>query len=113
MQSWLCLMAAVLLEVAGTTSMKLSAGFTRLIPSIFLFVFYVLSFIALTYALKTIELSIAYAVWSGIGTALIAIIGIAYFKEPVSAPKILSLVFIIIGVVGLQVSGAHYLESGG
>src|SRR3989338_1998353 len=70
--SWLLL--AIVLEVCGTTSMKLSEGFAKLLPSILIFVFYGLSFASLTIALKSIDVSIAYAVWSGVGTALIAAI---------------------------------------
>jgi small multidrug resistance pump len=107
MQHWLFLASAIALEVAGTTSMKLSAGFTRLIPSLLLFVFYAASFVALTFALKKIEVSVAYAVWSGVGTALIATIGILYFREAVTALKLVSVLLIIVGVVGLNLGGAR------
>ena len=70
MHPWLLLVSAIALEVAGTTSMKLSQGFTRLVPSVLLFVCYVASFVALTLALKKIEVSVAYAVWAGVGTAM-------------------------------------------
>lgn len=102
MLQWLYLALAILLEVTGTTSMKLSHGFTRLAPSVLIFVFYGASFVALTFALKKIDVSIAYAVWSGIGTAAIAVIGIAYFREPATVVKLLSILLIIIGVVGLN-----------
>jgi len=105
MQNWLYLMGAIVFEVAGTTSMKLSFGFTKLLPSILLFVFYGLSFAAFTFALKGIDVSIAYAVWAGIGTLLIAVVGMVYFKEPVSVMKLGSIALIIIGVVGLHMSG--------
>ena len=106
MTHWLFLAGAIALEVAGTTSMKLSQGFTRLAPSVLIFVFYSASFVALTFALKKIEVSVAYAVWSGIGTALIAAIGILYFREEATALKFISLLLIIIGVVGLNLGGA-------
>jgi small multidrug resistance pump len=106
MQSWLFLIAAIVLEVAGTTFMKLSAGFSRLVPSVLLFIFYIASFAALTLALKRLDVGLVYAVWSGIGTALIAVIGILYFREAVNALKIISLLLIIAGVVGLNLSGA-------
>ena len=63
MQYWLYLAIAIVLEVIGTTSMKLSAGFTKTIPSIMMFVFYLASLAVLTLALKKIDVSIAYAVW--------------------------------------------------
>ncbi len=105
MQSWLYLAGAIALEIAGTVSMKLSEGFTRLVPSILIFVFYVLSFFALTMALKKIDMSIAYAIWAGIGTALIVLIGVAHFKEPLTLIKMVSIGLIIIGVVGLSLNG--------
>ena len=82
--------------------MKLSEGFTRLLPSILLFVFYAASFTALTFSLKKIDLSIAYTVWAGVGTALIALVGILYFREPVTMMKTMSICLIIMGVVGLS-----------
>jgi small multidrug resistance pump len=106
MHPWLLLVSAIALEVAGTTSMKLSQGFTRLVPSVLLFVCYVASFVALTLALKKIEVSVAYAVWAGVGTALVAAIGIVYFREELTALKLVSLLFIIVGVVGLNLSEA-------
>lgn len=105
MIGWGYLFAAIVLEVIGTTCMKLSEGFTRIVPSILIFVFYGLSFAGLTLCLKYIEVSVAYAVWAGVGTALIALIGIALFKESLTAMKVLSIALIIFGVVGLNLSG--------
>jgi small multidrug resistance pump len=107
MPSWLYLAAAIVLEVAGTTSMKLSHGFAKLLPSVLIFVFYGLSFAALTLALRRIDLSVAYAVWAGLGTALIAVIAIVYFREPLTLIKVGSLGLIVAGVVGLHLSGAE------
>ena len=73
-----------------------------------MFVLYGLSFGFLALALKKIDLSIAYAVWAGMGTALIATVGILWFKEPVSALKIVSLGLLIIGVIGLHISGGMH-----
>lgn len=102
---WFYLIAAIALEVSGTTCMKLSQGFTKVLPSVLMFVFYGLCFSSLTFAIKRIEVSVAYAIWSGLGTALIATIGIIWFKEPVTAIKLLSLGLIIVGVIGLNASG--------
>lgn len=104
MHYWLYLLAAIVLEVAGTTSMKLSAGFSKLIPAVLIFVFYGLSFGVLTLALKRIEIGVAYAIWSGLGTALIALIGIVFFREALTPWKIASLLLIIMGVVELQLN---------
>jgi small multidrug resistance pump len=106
--TWLYLTLAILLEVSGTTCMKLSQGFTKLFPSVLLFVFYTLSMGMLTLALKKIDVSVAYAVWSGMGTALIATIGVLWFKEPLTALKLISIGLIIIGVVGLNLSGGAH-----
>ena len=103
--SWLYLVLAIVLEVTGTTSMKLSQGFTQLLPSLLMFLFYGLSLGALTLALKHIDVSVAYAVWSGLGTALIATVGVLWLKEPLNTLKIVSLMLIIIGVIGLNLSG--------
>lgn len=84
--------------------MKLSQGFSKLIPSILIFVFYGASFSVFTLALKKIDVSVAYAIWAGLGTALITVIGIFWFKEPVNTLKVISLIVVIIGVIGLHVS---------
>ncbi len=106
--NWLFLVVAIALEVFGTTSMKLSEGFARLLPSILIFVFYGLSFGALTLALRSIDIGVAYAVWSGVGTALIVVIGILWFKEPAGAIKLASVGLIILGVIGLNIGkGTH------
>ena len=83
--------------------MNLSSNFTKLISSISIFVFYAASFVALTFAIKKIEISVAFAVWSGVGTALIALIGILYFKEAATMLKFASIFLIIAGVVGLKI----------
>ena len=98
----LYLILAIILEVAGTTSMKLSDGFNHLGPSILIFVFYAASFIFLTLTLKRLEVSFVYAIWSGVGTFLIAGIGIFFFHEPVTLIKLVSLSLIIVGVIGLK-----------
>ncbi|MBM4273078.1 MAG: multidrug efflux SMR transporter [Deltaproteobacteria bacterium] len=104
---YLYLALAIILEVSGTTCMKMSQGFTRLMPSVWIFVFYGFSFTFLTLVLKKLEVSIVYAIWSGLGTALIAAIGIGYFGESVNALKLVSLGLVIAGVVGLNLSMRH------
>jgi small multidrug resistance pump len=106
MQYWIYLLGAIAFEVAGTTAMKLSEGFTRTWPSVAMMVFYLLSLGALTLALKRFDMSMAYAIWSGVGTALITVVGFYLFKEPVSLLKIGSIALIIVGVVGLHLSNA-------
>lgn len=84
--------------------MKLSQGFTKIVPSVLIFVFYGLCFTFLTFALKRLEVSLAYSVWAGLGTILIAIIGIIWFHESATLIKLLSLAFIIMGVIGINAS---------
>jgi small multidrug resistance pump len=104
--SWLFLLLAILFEVSGTVSMKLSYGLTKVGPAIAVFFFYGLSLTSLTVALKQIEISVAYAIWSGLGTVLIVTVGILWFKEPASVVKIISIGLVILGVVGLNLSRA-------
>jgi len=105
--SWVLMTIAILFEVSGTTMMKLSQGFTRRLPTILMFVFYGIGFIPLTLALRRLPISVAYAVWSGLGTAIITVIGILWFREPLTAVKLISITLIIIGMVGLNLSGVH------
>jgi small multidrug resistance pump len=100
--SWIYLTLAIIFEVCGTLSAKLANGFTERAPSILMFLFYGLSLVSLTIALKRIDVSIAYAIWSGAGTAVIAVIGIVYLHEPATAFKMVCLSLIIAGVVGLN-----------
>ena len=99
------LLIAILTEVAGTTMMKVSQGLTKLVPTIAMGVLYAISFVFMALALKKIEVSAAYAIWSGLGTALIAIIGIMAFRESFNLPKLAGIVLVIGGVVLLNLKG--------
>lgn len=105
--AWLLLIATIIFEVAGTTSMKLSQGFTRVLPSCLIFVFYGASFTVLTFVLKTLEVSTVYAIWSGLGTSLVALIGIVYFREVLSFPKALGIGLVVLGVVLIHLYDSH------
>ncbi len=102
--SWLYLLLAIGFEVSGTVSMKLSEGFSRTGPSIAMGLFYLTSLSFLTLALKRIELGMAYAIWSGLGTAMVALVGVYWFQEHLTPGKLLSLALIIAGVAGLHLS---------
>jgi small multidrug resistance pump len=102
------LLLAIGLEVAGTTCMKLSQGFSRLVPSVLIVVFYAGSLASLTFALKTIEVSTAYAIWSGLGTALIAGIGCWFFGEVLNSFKVAGVLLVVSGIVLLHLSGKSY-----
>lgn len=102
--AWIYLGLAIAFEIVGTVCLKLSEGFSRLIPSLVILPAYGISLTFLTLAVKTIPISVAYAVWAAVGTALIAAIGILWFREPVTTAKLLFLAVIVVGVVGLQLS---------
>jgi small multidrug resistance pump len=104
---WILLFGAILLEVAGITSMKLSRGFSEPLSSLAVPVFYVFSALAVILALKRLELSMAYAIWSGVGTTLGAAICMAYFREPLTLFKMASLALVILGIVGLSLGARH------
>jgi small multidrug resistance pump len=99
---WLYLALGIVFEVLGTICMKFADGFSKLWPSVLAFVFYGISLVSLIFVLKKMNVSVAYAVWASAGTALIAVIGIIWFKEPVSLIKVISIIFIIIGIIGLE-----------
>lgn len=97
---------AILAEVIGTTMLKMSNGFKVLVPSVLFVIFYAASFYALAHA-KTIDMGIAYAIWAAVGLTIVTIIGIFLFNENMNWIKALSILFIIIGVVGLRLSSAN------
>ena len=101
---WLYLVLAIFFEVGGTTCMKLSEGLSKPLFTALIFILYGISFVALALALKKLDLGLSYAIWSGIGTAAIAMIGYFWFKEPMGAIKIASILLIIVGVVGLNLA---------
>lgn len=110
MNAWILLGAAIVLEVCGTTCLKLSQGFTRPWPVAGVVVFYLAAFGLLSLCLKSLEVGVAYAMWSGLGTALIAILGMVAFGEAMTWPKALGLVLIISGAILLNLtskSGVH------
>ncbi len=100
--SWILLVGAICMEVCGTTCLKLSEGFTRWVPSVLIFVFYGVSFTLMSFAVRKLDLSLTYAIWSGVGTFLIALIGLFWFKEPFTMLKAASMALVIAGVVGLN-----------
>ncbi len=102
------LILAIILEVIGTSFLKLTEGFTKLVPSIIVVVSYGLTFFFLSLTIKKLDLGLTYALWSALGTALIVVIGVIFFKEPINLLKVGSLVLIILGVVGLNLSGASH-----
>ncbi|MFE6100074.1 DMT family transporter [Streptomyces laurentii] len=101
------LAGAIAAEILATTSMKYSDGFSKLWPSLVTGVGYVVAFALLAQALKTLQVGTAYAIWSGVGTAAVAVIGFLFLGESLGPAKIVGLVLIIAGVAVLNLGGAH------
>lgn len=106
MKGYFFLISAILFEIIGTSLLKLSNGFSSLIPSIGVIVSFGLSFLLLVVALKTIPLSFAYSIWAGLGTAGAGLIGILFFNEMLSKINIIGLFIIILGVVIMNINTA-------
>lgn len=105
--AWLVLIVSGLLEAGWAVSLKLSDGLSRLWPTISFLVLTTTSLLGLGWAMRHLAAGPAYAVWTGIGASLTAIIGIFFLGESVSPLKIVSILLIIAGVVGLNLSGGH------
>jgi small multidrug resistance pump len=103
MQQWTYLGIAIVSEVIGTSALNASAGFSRLWPSLIVVAGYAVAFYCLSLALKSIPVGIAYAIWSGVGVALIALVGWAIFGQALDAPAIIGITLIVAGVVVLNV----------
>ena len=98
---------AIAVEVAATISLRASDGFTKLLPSVIVVIGYATSFYLLSLILRDLSVGTTYAIWAGAGTAAIAVIGIVVLGEPATALKIVSIVLIVAGVIGLNLAGAH------
>lgn len=96
---YIFLSLAIILEVIGSSFMKASDGFSKLIPSIITIVAYIACFVFLSQALKFIPLGIAYAIWGGLGIVLTAIISVVIFKQSLDIPAIIGIILIVAGVV--------------
>jgi small multidrug resistance pump len=101
------LAGAIAAEVAGTTAMKYSDGFSRLWPSLGTVAGYLIAFALLARTLKVMQVGTAYAIWAGVGTAAVAAIGVLFLDEPAGPAKLAGIAFVILGVVLLNLGGAH------
>ena len=97
--AYIYLALAILAEVIATSALKASEEFTKLVPSAIVFVGYGVAFYLMTLVLKTIPIGITYAVWSGIGIVLIALVGAIFYKQTPDLPAILGMGLIVAGVV--------------
>lgn len=103
MRPWIFLSVAIVSEVAATSALKASEGFSRFWPSLVVVVGYGLAFYFLLLTLRTIPVGVAYAIWSGAGVALVALIAWLFFGQALDAPAVLGLLLIVAGVVVLNV----------
>ncbi|GGM93898.1 QacE family quaternary ammonium compound efflux SMR transporter [Thermus composti] len=104
MTGWSFLFLAILFEVLASSSLKASEGFSRLWPTLAVLGGYGLAFYFLSLALKSVPLSLAYAVWSGVGTVAIALIGAFFFGEAVSPKGWLGIALVVMGVVLIRLA---------
>ena len=100
--AWAYLMLAGLFEIGFASTLKLTEGFTRLFPTLIFVVCLALSFIFLARAVRDLPIGTAYAVWTGIGAAGTAIVGILLYKEPATALRLLFLSTLIASIIGLK-----------
>ncbi|PLA73444.1 QacE family quaternary ammonium compound efflux SMR transporter [Hydrogenovibrio sp. SC-1] len=103
MKSWLFLGIAIVAEVAATSSLKASEGFTKLWPSLFVVMGYAVAFYFLSLTLKVIPLGISYAIWAGLGIVLMAVVGWLLFGQKLDLAGIMGMALIILGVVVINV----------
>lgn len=108
LNSYMLLATAIICEVFGSSMLKVSNGFKKILPSIGVVLGMGSAFYCLSLALSTIPLGTAYAIWSGVGTALTALIGVIIYKENFNLKKLLGLILIIGGVVIMKLSGGSH-----
>ena len=100
--AYLFLALAIVAEVVATSALKASHGFTRLWPSLLVVIGYAIAFYCLSLVLRTVPVGVAYAIWSGVGVALIALIGWLVLDQPLDLPAVIGIALIVSGVAVLQ-----------
>ena len=99
MKTALILFFAILSEVIATIALKLSDGFTRIVPSVIVVIGYGASFYLLSISLKVLPIGLAYAIWSGVGIVLTVIAGILIWRESLDWARVIGIIFIILGII--------------
>ena len=102
MKTYLLLFVAIIAEVVATSALKAAENFTRPIPSLLVVAGYGVAFTCLSMTLKTLPLGVAYAIWSGVGTALVAVVGWLVYKQQLDLPAVVGISLIIIGTIVLN-----------
>lgn len=106
--TWMLLAGAILAEVTGTVSLRLSEGFSKVVPSVVVAVGYVTAFVLMSQVLKRgMPIGIAYGIWAAVGVALVALAGAVIFKDGLTAVQVGGLVLVVAGVMALEMGGAH------
>ena len=103
LMDYILLALAIVSEVTGSTFLVKSEGFTQLVPSILVVVFYVISFYLLSQVIKTIPLGVAYAIWGGVGIVLTALIGFLIFRQSLDLAALIGIALIIGGVIVMNI----------
>jgi small multidrug resistance pump len=101
--NYVYLFAAIVSEVIATSALKAAEGFSRFWPSVIVIVGYGLAFYCLSLTMRTIPIGIAYAIWSGVGIVLIALVGLLFYRQPLDAPALIGMAFILAGVLIINV----------
>lgn len=103
MQHWLYLGVAIISEVIATSALKAAEGFTRPLPSLIVVIGYGIAFYCLSVVLRTLPVGITYAIWSGVGVALISLVGWLLYGQTLDLPAVIGITLIVAGVVVLNV----------
>ena len=107
MNAWTYLLLGILFEVSATSTLKLSQGFTKPLPTILCLLGFAAALYTLSKAVETLEIGVVYAIWSGAGIVLIATVGVVFYGESVTLSKVLFSSLIVVGAVGLQLGSVH------
>ena len=105
--NWIYLIVAGILEIAWAIGLKYTMGWTRLVPSLLTGATMAASFYFLSLAVKTLPIGTAYAVWTGIGTVGAAVLGMFFFNEPRDASRLLCILLIVVGLIGLKLTSGE------
>lgn len=106
--AWLWLLGAIAFEVTATSALKLSEGFTKLVPSVVVAVGYIGAFVMLSQSLtRGMDLGVAYGVWAAVGIALVAVVGTVFFGESLTWVQVGGIALVIAGVMALEMGGRH------
>lgn len=107
---WIWLILAGFMEIGWAVGLKYTAGFSKFWPTVFTILTMILSFYFLSLSLRSISLGTAYAIWTGIGTVGVVLIGMLFFEESRDALRLFYIVLIVIGIIGLKIASTKTLS---